>query len=154
MIPEPGFKLVLVGGADHENDCSREIRAAAARDPRVVLPGFLSGRMLGELFSNAGLFVLPSYHEGLPIALLEAMSYGLPVLASDIPPNLEVPLSAERYFPVRDIRSLSEKLESLFARGITEEEKSAQTDILLRKYDWDSIAKKTREIYRDVSDGK
>jgi len=102
-LDNPEFNLVLAGDTDHENDTSRDIKAAASRDERIVLPGFLSGQSLRELFSNAGLFVLPSYHEGLPIALLEAMSYQLPVLVSDIAPNKEVTLPKDRYFPVGDI---------------------------------------------------
>ena len=149
-LPDPAFKLVLAGGADHENECSRAIKEAAGRDPRIILPGFLSGRPLGELFSNAGLFVLPSYHEGLPIALLEAMSYQLPVLVSDIPPNREVLLPQSRYFPVGDINLLASGIEQLFKRGISEEEKKEQRRLLKRSYNWDRIAEETRDVYRSV----
>jgi len=152
-LPDPGFKLVLAGGADHENDCSRAVKAAARRDERIVLPGFISGRPLQELFSNAGLFVLPSYYEGLPIALLEAISYGLPVLASDIQPNREVPLPDDRYFPVGDVGRLAGQMERLFRRGITEDEKKSQRELLERLYNWDRIAEATRAVYKDVLSG-
>jgi len=149
-IPDPAFKLVLAGGADHENECTRAIKAAVLQDPRIILPGFLSGGTLGELFSNAALFVLPSYHEGLPIALLEAMSYQLPVLVSDIPPNKEVPLPEFRYFPVGDINLLSYSIEQLIQLGISAEEKNSHKQILKQYYNWDRIAEHTLEVYRDV----
>ena len=65
-----GYKLVLAGDADHENDFSRALKAQA-KDAGVVLTGFVKGEKLNQLFTNAGLFVLPSTHEGLPISLLE-----------------------------------------------------------------------------------
>ena len=149
-IKNPGFKLVLAGAADHENETSRAIQAAAARDDRIVLPGYLSGRPLKELFSNAGLFVLPSYYEGLPIALLEAISYGLPVLVSDIPPNKEVSLPEGRYFPVGDVDLLAERITELFRQGISEAEKDAQRGLLEHTYNWDRIAERTLEVYNDA----
>lgn len=149
-LDNPEFKLVLAGSADHENKSSRAIKAAAVRDERIILTGYLSGRPLKELFSNTGLFVLPSSHEGLPIALLEAMSYGLPVLASDIPPNRELPLSRDRYFPVGDVDSLTERMDLLFKRGITAEEKEAHKDLLAQSYNWDRITARTFQVYRAV----
>ena len=153
-LKAPGFKLVLAGGADHENDCSRAVQAAARRDERIVLPGFISGPPLRELFAHAGLFVLPSYYEGLPIALLEAISYGLPVLASDIQPNREVPLPDDRYFPVGNVGRLAERMEILFEQGITEDEKKSQRKLLERLYDWDRIAEATEKVYRNVLSGE
>jgi len=149
-LQEPEFKLVLAGGADHENETSRAIKAAALRDDRIVLPGYLTGLPLRELFSHAGLFVLPSYHEGLPLALLEAMSYRLPVLVSDIPPNREVPLPGKRYFPAGDISILSQKISELFRKGISQKEQEDQHAILSRKYDWNRIAEQTLGVYRGL----
>ncbi|MES1256178.1 MAG: glycosyltransferase family 4 protein, partial [Acidobacteriota bacterium] len=61
------WQLVIVGAADHADAYAQEVVSAAARTERVVTTGFQSGAALHELYSNAGLFVLPSSHEGLPI---------------------------------------------------------------------------------------
>ncbi|GAG38931.1 unnamed protein product, partial [marine sediment metagenome] len=62
------WKLVITGDADHETPYSRRLKSQAATDRKVVLTGFIQGNALNEIYSHAGLFVLPSYHEGLPIA--------------------------------------------------------------------------------------
>jgi len=149
LLNNPEFKLVMAGGADHENETTRAIKAAALRDNKIVLPGYLTGVPLAELFSNAGLFVLPSYHEGLPIALLEAMSYRLPALISDIPPHQEVPLPGTRYFPVGNVSRLSEKLGELFKKGISKTEEEREQEILRDSYDWDRIAEQTLAVYKE-----
>jgi glycosyltransferase involved in cell wall biosynthesis len=77
----------------------------------VILTGFIKGGELNQIFSHALLFCMPSYHEGLPIALLEAMSYNLNVLVSDIPANLEVKLAKQDYFKVGNIDELQKKLQ-------------------------------------------
>ena len=89
LVPEKGFhdlieaferacligrKLVIVGRADHEDAYSTNLKEKASRNPNVVMTGFLKGQPLQELYSHAGLFVIPSYYEGLPIVLLEALS--------------------------------------------------------------------------------
>ncbi|MBU2529228.1 glycosyltransferase family 4 protein [bacterium] len=149
-IKNPGFKLVIAGDADHGSDYSRKLKRLAKETDCVVMVGFVSGRPLAELFSNAGLFVLPSYYEGLPIALLEALSYGLPVLASDIPQNREVPLPDFRFFEVGNVDDLSKKMTELLNLGISAEEKNKQREILKENYNWDEIAQKTLEVYKSV----
>lgn len=148
MIKNPEFKLVIAGSADHETDYSRRIKDMARDTYGVVLTGVLTGHPLQELYSNAGLFVLPSYYEGLPIALLEALSYGLPVLVSDIGPNKEVPIPPNRYFKTGDIAQLAEKMAILIKQGISEEERTLQMEILKKGYNWDNIARMTSEVYR------
>ncbi len=149
-IKNPEFKLVIAGDADHETIYSRKIKALAKKSEKIILTGFISGNPLTELFSNAGLFVLPSYYEGLPIALLEALSYGLPVLISDIPANKEMPLPEFRFFPVGNIDKLSKKMTELFKSGIPEEERQRQQEVLVRDYNWNKIAKQTFKVYEKV----
>ncbi|MGB8489710.1 MAG: glycosyltransferase family 4 protein, partial [Bacteroidales bacterium] len=91
------FRLVIAGGADHEIPYTKKLKKLAGAN-NVILPGFIKGEELRQLFTNARLFVLPSSHEGLPISLLEAMSYRLPVLVSDIPANKQVHLPNDKFF--------------------------------------------------------
>ena len=103
-----------------------------------------------ELFSNAGLVILPAYYEGLPTALLEAMSYELPVLVSDIPQHKEVPLPEKRYFAVGNVDQLAVKMKALLAEGIDEEEKARQRAMIEERYNWDRIAEATLGVYRSI----
>ncbi|WP_245282091.1 glycosyltransferase family 4 protein [Rhizobium sp. LC145] len=144
------WKLVLVGAADHDSPYSKEVEAMAARVPGVVMAGFQSGEDLAALFSQAGLFVLPSIHEGMPIALLEALSYGLPVLASDIPANREVELPATDYFPVRNVAALAEALARKMSEPFSQEGALARIREIERAYGWSSIGRATAAVYRSV----
>ena len=149
-LADPPFKLVIAGDTDHESEYSRNLKKKAARIKGVVLTGFVSGNALGELFSNAGLFVLPSYYEGLPIALLEALGYGLPVLVSNIPQHLEVGLEPFRYFPLGDTAFLAQALQSNFQIGIPSSEKEKYFLKLKNEYNWDKIAAQTLEVYNNL----
>lgn len=137
------IKLVLVGDADHETPYSKNLKTKALEN-QVVLTGFIKGEKLNQIFSHALLFVMPSYHEGLPIALLEAMSYNLNVLVSDIPANLEVQLEEECYFKTGDIEDLKNKLDQKLKSDLTYDFQK----VILEKYNWDVIARKTLEVYR------
>ncbi len=120
------WKLVIGGRADHENGYSRGLEKEARNNKDIILTGFLTGEPLEELYSHAGLFVIPSYYEGLPIVLLEAMSYGLSCIASDIPANREVGLSEDRFFTPGDVEGLAEKIREFIDRPLSEEEKKRQ----------------------------
>ena len=144
----PDWKLVIVGGADHPDAYQSEVVEKATKAGAVVT-GFQRGLALQELYAHAGLFVLPSSHEGLPIAMLEALSYGLPVLASDIPANLEVGLSAEHYFPLGDIQSLANRIILLTHESLTMVERESIRVWVTQRYDWQNIAEKTLKTYVD-----
>lgn len=161
FVPEKGFldlimafnnlqsewKLVIAGCADHKSSYSMALEKEAGKSQNIILTGYLSGKPLQELYALAGLFVLPSYYEGLPIALLEAMSYGLPCLASDIEPHRRAGLTKERLFKPGDIAELSRKINRLIAQPLSHEESIRQMDTIAKNYDWNKIADSTREIY-------
>ena len=116
----------------------------------VVLTGYLSGTPLAELYSNCGLFVLPSYYEGLSIALLEALSYELPVLVSDIPQHTEIQLRPTDYFRAGHVPSLARGLVSSFAQGVSPQERARRRELLRNDHDWDRIAEQTMTVYRSI----
>ena len=147
---QEGWKLVIVGDADHKDEYSRELKRKGDSGERIVLTGRLTGQPLAELYSYAGLFVLPSYHEGLPIVLLEAMSYGLSCLVSDIPANREVGLENQRHFKPGDIQELSGKLRAFTAISLNEDERRRQVEYIRKSFDWGEIAGRTLEVYRKV----
>lgn len=135
-----GFKLVIAGDADHPDEYS-EMLKAKARANGVVLTGFVKGEKLNQLFTNAALFVLPSSHEGLPISLLEAMSYNLDALVSDIPANKLPELDATDFFRCGDAESLSKAITTKLEGGC------ANRNYDLKNYNWDNIALQTVEVY-------
>ena len=136
-------KLVLAGDTDFEDDYSRNLKKMA-KENGVVLAGFVKGKRLHSLLTNCRGYCLPSSHEGLPISLLEAMSYRVPVIVSDIPANLEVGLEDSCYFPVGDVATLAKKLQ----KNLDEAYHSVDYD--LGKYDWNVIAKQVLEVYHGL----
>lgn len=140
-INAQGCKLVLAGDTDFEDDYSRNLKKMA-KEHGIILTGFIKGKKLHSLLTHTRCFVLPSSHEGLPIALLEAMSYNLPVIVSDIPANKEVGLNESDYFKVGDVKELSIKLQKM----VTENHHHIKYD--MSKYDWNIIANQVEEIYK------
>ncbi|VFQ46561.1 glycosyltransferase family 4 protein [Desulfoluna butyratoxydans] len=144
---DTNLKLVIAGDSDHESTYSLKLRRMIEADDRIIHTGYITGNELNQVFSHARLFVLPSFHEGLPIALLEAMSYGLPVLVSDIPANIEVDLPAERYFKCGDVNDLVKKLDLLIDIPLTTSQSRDLKIQVAQKYNWLRIAEKTMAVY-------
>lgn len=150
----PDTKLVLVGGGDARSDYAEKLRARAKSHSNIVLTGSQSGARLGGLFANAGLFVLPSSHEGMPIALLEALAYGLPILASNIEANLALELDAESYFPLGDVPALSQAMQ----KRLSDRKTPAQASVdvgemgskIMARYNWTTICEQTASLYLSV----
>lgn len=145
---KPQVKLVIAGAADHEDEYSKNLKAQAEKNKDIILTGFLTGDSLKELYANAGIFILSSYYEGLPIVLLEAMSYGLSCLASDIPANREVSLARERFFKPGDIKAIAGKLKEFINKPLSQQDKEKQVARIAEKYNWDKIADETLRVYQ------
>ena len=139
-----GYKLVLVGDSDHNDQYSAQLKKMARENENVVLTGFIKGEKLNQILTNAALFVLPSTHEGLPISLLEAMSYNLDVLVSDIPANRLPELDKKDFFTVDSIYELTHSL----SRKMKRPQHDRQYD--LSNYNWDNIAKQTLDVYNSI----
>lgn len=147
------LKLVLVGGSSHTDEYVAELHHLAERDPRVVMPGYVYGDELDELFTNAAGFVQPSALEGLPLTLLEAMGADLPVVVSDIDPHLEV-VGADRpgarIFDDGDAGSLRSALQRLLEdRGaeVTDLATARTGARTLGFYDWDAATEALESVY-------
>ncbi len=144
-----GWKLVIVGDCPTDDYGSMVARKAECADG-VVLAGFRTGNALSALFQHAGLFVLPSSYEGMPIAVLEALSYGLPVLLSDIPAHRELELGADHYHCVGDVAALRSAIQRFCSPGDIVALRE-QSQALAARYDWDVIAARTLEVIAATS---
>lgn len=145
------LKLVIAGDAQHEEKYKAELLHLAGSNGNIIFPGFVTGKLLHEFFSNPYLFVLPSEIEGLPTALLEAMSYGNCVLASDIPENREALAGHGYTFINKDVDSLTRELRYLLGNTAAADlHKENGRRHVLQNHAWDDIAKGFEEFYRDL----
>ncbi|NLD54113.1 MAG: glycosyltransferase family 4 protein, partial [Burkholderiaceae bacterium] len=144
----PGWKLALVGSALNDSSYPASVARAAAEAGNCVMCGTRKGSALSTLYANAGAFVLPSAHEGLPITLLEALSFGLPCIASSIPANREVSLPDDRYFEVGDVDALAQRLKAVaLERGSQAVAPIGQSfDMLPAEYQWKTVAVNTATV--------
>ena len=142
-------KLVIAGGSSDSNGYMDKLKSLAAGDDRIIFTGFVQGRLKHELYSNAYVYCLPSDLEGMPLSLLEAMSYGNCCLTSDIDECTEVVGDKAVAFRKGDVEDLREKLRSLIDDSETVEKyKKTAGEYILEKYDWDDVVEKTVDVYR------
>lgn len=141
-------KLVIAGGTSDTDQFVKELKALAAGDDRILFTGFVRGQMLEELYSNAYLYTLPSDLEGMPLSLLEAMSYGNCCLVSDIAECTEVVEDKAMVFHRGDVEDLSEKLQTACDReDLVQGYKKNAAGFICGKYDWDEVATETVRLY-------
>lgn len=146
-------KLVIAGGASDTASYFEEVKKQAEGDDRILFTGFVSGRPMQELYSNAYLYVLPSDLEGMPLTILEAMSYGDCCVVSDIPECADVVGDAGVTFRHGDAKDLQNVLERCF----DDPELTRHLGDLARErvkacYDWDEITRRTIGVYRGTLD--
>ena len=142
-LKHPEYQLVIVGNTDYKTDYCYFLKDFAIEN-QVILPGIVKGQNLSDLYANAALFVLPSSHEGLPISLLEAMSFERKVLASDIPANLAIGLPQNNYFKLNNLEDMITHIQILL------DKKESNQTYDITKYNWDHIAKQVDLVYKET----
>lgn len=142
-------KLVIAGGSSDTDTFMQELKQLAEGDNRIVFTGFVQGQMLEELYSNAYVYTLPSDLEGMPLSLLEAMSYGNCCLTSDIAECAEVVENKAMLFKKSDIDDLKEKLQYACDNpDAVERLKNGAADFICQKYNWDDVVEQTLKLYQ------
>lgn len=141
-------KLVIAGGSSDTDVFSQELKKLARGDERIIFTGFVQGQMLEELYSNAYVYVLPSDLEGMPLSLLEAMSYGNCCITSDIAECAEVIEDKAILFKKSDILDLKEKLQYACNNpDVVKKLKDGAADFICQKYNWDDVVEQTLKLY-------
>lgn len=142
-------KLIIAGGSSDTEGFVNELKEMAKDDPRIIFTGFVQGKMLDELYSNAYIYTLPSDLEGMPLSLLEAMSYGNCCLVSDIAECADVVEDKAIVFRKGSVEDLKEKLQWLCDDALrVKHYKEQAADFICRKYDWDKVVDMTLRLYR------
>ena len=140
------FKLVLAGDTKNHKKYAEELMSKSNRG--VIFLKEVSKDMVNELYSNAYLFVLPSWTEGMSVALLEAMSFGLCPVVSDIPENREVVGRAGFLFRTGDVECLAGVLENLMnSPEAVERVGLAAADRVRTYFSWDKITDELEDMY-------
>jgi len=150
-IPGP-MRLVLVGGSSFTDGYTGTVERLAAADNRVLMAGPVYGQALDELYAHAAAFVLPSTVEGLPLVLLEAAAHATPVVASAIPPHLEV-LKADEPGRRLHVPGDEDSLIAAIGRSLSDpagehEGAAALRSEVLATYRWDDVVEATEALYR------
>ena len=148
-------KLVIVGGSSYTDNYVRELMDLAKDDERIIFTDNQSGHILNELFANTYVFVQPSEYEGLSVALLEAMGWGLACLVSDIDQNLEGVEGTGLSFKEGDVQDLKERLEYLLANPAEAERLGrAARERIKNEYNWPGVASQLETVYREAIAGR
>lgn len=142
-------KLVIAGGISDTDEYMQKLKVLAGDNDRILFTGFVQGRLLEELYSNAYVYVLPSDLEGMPLSLLEAMSYGNCCLVSDIDECSCVVEDRAVVFKKSNVIDLTKKLQELIDDpDKVKRYKRLTAEFICRKYDWNKIVEMTVELYR------
>lgn len=142
-------KLVIAGGASDTDSYFNELKEMSENNKNIIFTGFVEGNELSELYSNAYIYCLPSDLEGMPLSLLEAMSYGNCCLTSDIKECSEVTQNKGVTFKKSDVKDLINVMKDLINEpNKVQKYKDEAQDYILNKYNWDDVVQKTLNLYK------
>lgn len=162
LVPEKGLQylleawkyidtdkiLVIAGGESDSKEYATEIKRKEYKN--VLFTGFVQGLRLEELYSNAYLYVIPSDVEGMPLTLLEAMSYENCCLTSDIPECTEIYGDAAISFARSNVEDLREKIVYLLENPqVVNDYRKKAFECISSNFRWNSIVDNTLDMYTD-----
>lgn len=143
-------KLVIAGGSSDSDGFAQAVKAKAAGDDRILFTGFVQGTILEELYTNAYIYVLPSDLEGMPLSLLEAMSYGNCCVTSDIEECASVIQEQGQIFPRGNVKALTELLQHLCdSPQVVERYRLGASQYILGRFNWDDVTSQTLVLYQE-----
>lgn len=146
------LKLVITGGSAYTNEYVGDLHKQASVCNDIIFTDYQTGNSLASLYVHAKALIHPSLNEGLPIAVLEAMNYGLPVLLSNIPEHLEITNNPRILFKQNNVESLLEKLHWFLNLSIEEQKKLADDSraCVKKNYQWENIFPKIIAAYHSL----
>lgn len=144
------IRLVIAGSSSHSDEYFEMIKSKAEQDDRIIMTGFVDGREREELFSNCLAYILPSDVEGMPLSLLEAMSYARKCIVSNIPENVEVIKSSGYVFEKGNSKSLLQQLQRLLKVEDGCNDPGHCPNYNLSSFNWDNITDKHRKLYSNT----
>ncbi len=147
--PENKLKLAIVGGSVHTEKYFSALREIAAYNKDIVFTGFQSGKTVNALYANTSALIHPSFNEGLPMTVLQAMALARPVLVSAIEAHLELSKNPEIFFKENSVSDLKKKLADFVSWNEEKRKKIGEENrrIVMENYNWDKITADTIEVY-------
>lgn len=142
-------KLLIAGDTSDTDDYVKYLKKLAGGNPNIIFTGFVSGKLLDEIYSNAYVYILPSNLEGMPLSLLEAMSYGNAVIGSSISEITDVVEDKAVIFEKSNIDDLAGKMQMLEDYPeLVKKYQSEAADYICGRYNWEDVADKTLRVYK------
>ena len=152
-IDSRGWKLVIVGSIETLDEFKLQLIEKKRGNKNIIFTNELRGSWLSEIVTRAGLFVLPSDLEGLPLAMLEAMKENIPIIASNIPPHQQL-IGSNRgiLFEAGNVQSLSLCLKQALSQPekLQKMAKKAQKYVKAN-YRWDKITYGNLQLYTKLA---
>ncbi|MEX0666562.1 MAG: glycosyltransferase family 4 protein [Acidimicrobiia bacterium] len=153
LADDPGIavtELVIVGGARNSDEYVAALESRVRKlGVNVRLLGVRTGAELNALYAHAAVFIASSYHEGQPLTVLEAMSHGRCVVASDISAHQELIGDAGVLFPSGDAHALAHELRRVLSdpQVVRELGEAARRKVIdSDEFRWDHTADETERI--------
>lgn len=143
----PGIKLVVAGKENRKVFNDTKMRRAADFT-NVEFTGHVSDAQLAGLYKNAKLFVYPSFYEGFGLPPLEAMSYGCPVIVSNLASLPEVCKDAAYYIEPYNVESIAEGIKKVLSDQVLREDLIRKGRERIKSFNWDNSAKKLNEVLK------